>query len=182
MNPPTAVCNPVPSRFPVVNARKREDANASCLLKINQSIKLNRVHPADFVSQTPPLWSQRHQGPSDSHFRSIHILVQPKNLLLRILLINMAPVTDFAVKEKYKYLDGFGSYHQSVHPFLRNESVLLTLLQIRSNPRSHPTCQQHPPKPCLWASNRTHLWQLLHSPQRPQPPNMDVSCYILPRP
>ncbi|KAI9870608.1 MAG: hypothetical protein M1823_008688, partial [Watsoniomyces obsoletus] len=25
----------------------------------------------------------------------------------------MAPVTDFAVKEKYQYLEGFGNYHQS---------------------------------------------------------------------
>lgn len=26
----------------------------------------------------------------------------------------MAPVTDFAVREKYEYLEGLGSYHQYV--------------------------------------------------------------------
>lgn len=91
----------------------------------------------------------------------------------------MAPVTDFAVKEKYTYLEGFGNYHSSVASLAA--LTFVELLQIRGLTRSHPDNQQHAHKARLWPADRAHQRHILHRPARPQYADLHLSHRLIPR-
>ena len=93
----------------------------------------------------------------------------------------MAPVTDFHVKEKYAYLNGFGSYHSSVLSYLCALSINTDMKQVRSHTRSEPFGQQQPSEATVWFEDGTHIWDIIHGIARAKSADMALPGDLLSR-
>lgn len=115
--------------------------------------------PIDFFNRQPP---------------SSQFLTHNSNITM--------PVTKFTTPEKYKYQNGFGSYHESSNPFRSQKNTILTTKQIRSHLRRPPHRSQLPPKASLRPLRRKALWHSIHSTPAREPTNMALPNPPLRRP
>lgn len=101
----------------------------------------------------------------------------------------MALVTDFAVKDNYKYLNGFGSYHEWVSSLRGGEMRvpgwgfhglgLINRSQDGSVSRGQLPGQQHAAEAAVRAADGADQRGFLHVAATPQLPDMDVPGDVL---